>query len=234
MASQLILPNFSLFILAILFLGALQGSRGDFRYVEIENKATPALGGDRYIHDIGDEYTAMKVFNATDFAWEIFQENSTATRKSFTHIKVVIQDNLWGAFTEKNEIHIGALYIQNFTGDVKFEITGIIYHEVSLVWQWYGNGEAPEGLIDGIADYVRLKSGYVPYYFVKPGQGDKWDEGQSVTAYFLDYCDNLKENGSFIAELNGKMRYGYSDAYFVELLGKTVDELWSDYKAQYN
>jgi len=29
------------------------------------------------------------------------------------------------------------------------------------------------------------------------------------------------------------MRDSYSDNYFVELLGKTVDQLWSDYKAQY-
>lgn len=53
-----------------------------------------------------------------------------------------------------------------------------------------------------------------------------------MTALFLDYCDSLR-NG-FVAELNEKMRGGtYSADYFVELLEKTVDQLWSDYKVKY-
>jgi hypothetical protein len=36
-----------------------------------------------------------------------------------------------------------------------------------------------------------------------------------------------------VAELNNKMRTGYSAQYFVDLLGKTVDELWTHYKAKY-
>ena len=48
---------------------------------------------------------------------------------------------------------------------------------------------------------------------------------------FLDYCDGLK-NG-FVAQLNKQMRTGYSDQFFVQLLGKTVDQLWQDYKAKY-
>jgi hypothetical protein len=33
--------------------------------------------------------------------------------------------------------------------------------------------------------------------------------------------------------LNKKMRNGYSDQFFVELLGKTPDQLFTDYKAKY-
>jgi hypothetical protein len=33
--------------------------------------------------------------------------------------------------------------------------------------------------------------------------------------------------------LNKKMRSGYNANFFVELLGKSVDQLWSDYKAKY-
>ncbi|KAH0725792.1 hypothetical protein MTR67_003676 [Solanum verrucosum] len=113
----------------------------------------------------------------------------------------------------------------------EIEITGVLYHEATHVWQWNGNGGAPGGLIEGIADYVRLKAGLGSSHWVKPGQGNRWDQVYDVTAQFLDYCNSLR-NG-FVAELNKKMRNGYSDHFFVDILGKTVDQLWSDYKAKF-
>ncbi|KAL3834746.1 hypothetical protein ACJIZ3_009482 [Penstemon smallii] len=83
-----------------------------------------------------------------------------------------------------------------------------------------------------IADFVRLKAGYAPSHWVSSGAGDRWDQGYDITARFLDYCDTLR-NG-FVAELNKKMRDGYSDTFFQDLLGKPVDQIWIDYKARYN
>ncbi|XP_075095309.1 uncharacterized protein LOC142173587 [Nicotiana tabacum] len=136
------------------------------------------------------------------------------------------------AYASNNEIHISARYIQSYSGNVKREITGVLYHESTHIWQWNGNGRAPGGLIEGIADYVRLKAGFAPSHWVKPGQGDRWDQGYDVTARFLDYCNSLR-NG-FVAQLNKKMRNGYSNPFFVDLLGKTVDQLWRDYKAKFH
>ena len=67
---------------------------------------------------------------------------------------------------------------------------------------------------------------------MEPGQGDRWDQGYDVTARFLDYCDSLKPG--FVAQLNAKLKYNYSDNYFVQISGKCVQELWQDYKAQYD
>ncbi|KAL2933730.1 BTB/POZ domain-containing protein KCTD18 [Bienertia sinuspersici] len=36
--------------------------------------------------------------------------------------------------------------------------------------------------------------------------------------------------GGFVAQLNKKMKDGYSYSFFKDLLGKSVDQLWSDYK----
>ncbi|KAF6137707.1 hypothetical protein GIB67_023641 [Kingdonia uniflora] len=94
-----------------------------------------------------------------------------------------------------------------------------------------GNGQTPGGLIEGVADFVRLRAGYAPSHWMKAGGGDRWDQGYDVTAKFLDYCNSLKDG--FIAELNKMMRTGYSNDFFVQLLGRTVDQLWSDYKAKY-
>ena len=143
-----------------------------------------------------------------------------------------IDNDKLAAYASNNEIHASARYINGFSGDVKTEITGVLYHESTHIWQWNGNGQnTPGGLIEGIADYVRLKAGYAPSHWVQPGQGNSWDQGYDVTARFLDYCNSLSDG--FVAELNKKLKDGYSANFFVELLGKTVDQLWSDYKAQY-
>ena len=125
------------------------------------------------------------------------------------------------------------LYKQNYSGNVKTEITGVLYHEMTHIWQWDGNGKAPGWLIEGIADFVRLKAGYAPSDWAAPGQGNRWDDGYGVSARFLDYCNSLR-NGTFVTELNMKMKNGYSDVFFVQLLRKSVDRLWSDYKAKIN
>jgi hypothetical protein len=115
----------------------------------------------------------------------------------------------------------------------RLQVKGVLYHEATHVWQWglqdYGK---KSGLFEGIADYVRLKAGLAPGHWVKPGQGDRWDQGYDVTAHFLDYCSSLEPE--FVAEMNEKLKDGYSDDYFVQILGKSADQLWSDYKAKYS
>jgi len=111
-------------------------------------------------------------------------------------------------------------------------VTGVLYHEVVDVWQWglqdYG---AHPGIFEGIADFVRLKAGFAPGHWVQQGQGNRWDQGYDVTARFLDYCDSLKPG--FVALLNAKLKDGYDEDYFLQILGKNVQQLWQDYKAKY-
>ncbi|KAG6652526.1 uncharacterized protein LOC122309166 [Carya illinoinensis] len=197
----------------------------------VTNTAGNTPGGIRFDKEIGSEYSRQTLVSATNFIFGIFQQNNIADRKNVQKVSLFIDDRDGVAYTSNNEIHVSARYINGYSGNVKNEITGVLYHEMTHVWQWNGNRQAPGGLIEGIADFVRLKAGYVPGHWVQPGQGDKWDQGYDVTARFLDYCNSLK-NG-FVAELNKKMRTGYSANYFVDLLGKSVDMLWSDYKAKY-
>ncbi|KAD4179257.1 hypothetical protein R6Q59_022860 [Mikania micrantha] len=195
----------------------------------VTNTAPSTPGGVRFTNDIGVEYTTQILATASSFIWTTFQQNTEADRKNVARVSVFIDDMNGVAYTSNDEIHVSASYIQGYSGDVRNEITGVLYHEMVHVWQWNGNGQAPGGLVEGIADYVRLKAGYVPSHWVQPGQGDRWDQGYDVTARFLDYCNGLRDG--FVAELNKKMRGGYNNAFFVELLGKTVDELWADYKS---
>ncbi|KAK4345357.1 hypothetical protein RND71_035533 [Anisodus tanguticus] len=77
-----------------------------------------------------------------------------------------------------NEIRVTARYIENYSGDIKREITGILYHEITHIWQWDRKGQASRGLIVGISEYVRIKAGLAPSCdWVTFGHVDRWDQG---------------------------------------------------------
>ncbi|XP_004137102.2 uncharacterized protein LOC101216547 [Cucumis sativus] len=99
------------------------------------------------------------------------------------------------------------------------------------IWQWNGKGAAPGWLIEGFADYIRLQSGYIPSHWVPPGGGSNYTDSYDKTARFMDYLE--KRTSGFVSKLNQKLRDGFSLDYFVELQGKTVDELWAEYKAAF-
>ncbi|KAL2939171.1 Basic secretory protease [Bienertia sinuspersici] len=192
----------------------------------VTNNAASTPGGTVFANQIGEDYARQKLASATDFIWQTFQQDTnTADRKpGVDQVSLTIVPTLSAvAITSSNKVQVSAQYLGTFSGDVKEEFTGVIYHEMTHVWQWTGNGQGNPGLIEGIADYVRLKAGYIANGWVKPGDGDKWDAGYSVTARFLDYCDSLM--GGFVAQLNKKMKDGYSDSFFEDLLGTCLSGL---------
>jgi hypothetical protein len=217
------------FLSFLVTLAAIEGIHG-VDYV-VTNTARNTSGGIRFDKDIGCVYGKQALISATEFIWRLFGENDCADRKNVQKVSLFIDDMDGVAYASDNEIHVSARYINGYSGDLKREFTGMIYHETTHIWQWDGKGLTPGGLIEGIADFVRLKAGYVPSHWVQAGKGDKWDHGYDATARFLDYCNSLR-NG-FVADLNKKMKSSYNSTFFVELLGKSVDQLWSDYKAKY-
>ncbi|GMI83688.1 hypothetical protein like AT2G15220 [Hibiscus trionum] len=219
------------FSLLTLSLAAMHGTHAEAVEYVINYSSGNSSGGVRFKKEIGVANTLKTMSSATNFIWDIFQQNNPSNRKNVTKVTLFIENSDGVAFTVNNEIHVNANYLGNYTGDLRREFNGVVYHEMTHVWQWDGKGQTPGGLIEGVADFVRLKANYIPSHWVQPGQGNRWDQGYDVTARFLDYCDGLRHG--FVAELNKKMRNSYNAGYFVKLLGKTVDQLWSDYKAKY-
>ena len=218
--------------LANLLIAALIASTSSALQFNAINNATGTAGGAKFDSQIGLDYSKQVLSDASSFIWTTFNQQNEADRKKVDLITLIIDSYNGVAYTSNDEIHVGSDYIAGYSGDVKTEFTGVLYHEVTHVWQWNGQGKANGGLIEGIADYVRLKANYAPSHWVKPGEGQRWDQGYDVTARFLDYCNSVLKDG-FVAQLNAKMKDGYSDDFFQELLGKSVDQLWSDYKAYY-
>ena len=179
-------------ICLIIFLAALQMQATQAVEYNITNTALGTSFGLSFNVEIGMDCARETLEAATNFIWVIFKQQNESERKDVQKVSLIVEDIGGVAFTSDNEIHLSARYVANYSGDERREVSGVLYHEMTHVWQWDGNGEANGGLIEGIADYMRLKAGYVPSHWVKPGQGDRWDRGYDVTAYFLDYCESWR------------------------------------------
>jgi len=133
----------------------------------------------------------------------------------------------FGSHTEK-EIHLSLNHIKNSEARARDEILGVLIHEAVHCFQYNAKDTCPGGLIEGIADYVRLRAGYSPPHW-KRSCGGKWDAGYQTTAYFLDWVEKSCGEGS-VRRLNGLMKDSrYSDDLFVEVTGEEVAGLWELY-----
>lgn len=133
---------------------------------------------------------------------------------------------------EHKEIHLNLDYITQVSAEkVKHEILGVITHEMVHCWQWNANGTAPGGLIEGIADFLRLNAGLAPPHW-KRKAGDNWDAGYEVTGYFLDWLEWHKCGHGTVRRLNASMKNGDydEDKMWNEICGDNVQNLWKTYQ----
>lgn len=134
---------------------------------------------------------------------------------------------------DHKEIHFSTDYIASIKPPLlKREITGVIVHEMVHCWQWNGCGTAPGGLIEGFADWVRLRADLSPPHWKRTG-GDHWDAGYQITAWFLDWLEGKYGSGT-VPRLNHMLKdIKYEEeAYWGDQSGVhgSVQELWKEYK----
>lgn len=185
---------------------------------------------DDHSYEVGDIFEVL--IGATQAISSTFNQTEDLMKyNGVSFLADSFNDPLTIARTKGNLIRLNVDYLQHYRGDIQEEFAGVMYHEMTRVLQWTGNGTAPRGLINGIADYVRLKGGHTSKSWPMKGSGSRWDDGFAITAYFLEYCNDLKPG--FVANLNALMKDSYSEAFFVQLLGKSVHQLWGDYKLAY-
>lgn len=138
------------------------------------------------------------------------------------------------------EIHVSLDYVgKNCDQPLKFrdETIGVITHEMVHCFQHNCKGTAPGGLVEGMADYVRLKAGLAPPHWKKTKEeiGKKWDEGYQKTAWFLEWLEDHRGAGT-VSRMNETMgRCSYEeDKFWPELFGETIDTLWTRYVDSWN
>jgi hypothetical protein len=155
-------------------------------------------------------------------------------------LKFVVEDTDGVAYTlcggnDCGEMHLNAGYLKDVKdsgADVNKEIDGVLVHELTHVFQNAAGGP-PGWLIEGEADFVRYRAGYIP--LSNRHAGGNYDDAYQTTAFFFDYLErtypdfNWKLN-QFLAPATNPT---YSDDEFVTLTGKTVAASWSDYQATF-
>lgn len=134
---------------------------------------------------------------------------------------------------DHKEIHVSLGYIKGIGGDADraaHEIDGVITHELVHCFQYNGHGACPGGLIEGIADWVRLQCKLAPPHWDRKAKPESWDAGYQHTAYFLDYVEQLFGEGS-VQKINEKLRTEryIEESFWTGLFGAGVEELFEAY-----
>ena len=136
---------------------------------------------------------------------------------------------------QHKEIHFSSEYIASISPSRRsHEIEGVIVHELVHCYQHNGHGHAPGGLIEGVADWVRLGAGLAPPHWRRGEEvKGKWDAGYQHTAYFLQYLEERFGEGT-VRRLNEGLRTAkYEEkTFWTGVLGRPVEQLWEDYKKQ--
>jgi hypothetical protein len=135
------------------------------------------------------------------------------------------------------EIHFSLGYIKNCCAPDddarrRDEIVGVVTHEMVHCYQYNGFGTANGGLIEGIADFVRLKAGLSPPHWNRKDKPSSWDQGYQHTAYFLEWIEERFGEGS-VARINLALKGArYKERRFWNrLFGRSIKELFGDYSA---
>ncbi|KAK6224691.1 plant Basic Secretory protein [Colletotrichum tabaci] len=131
---------------------------------------------------------------------------------------------------DHKEIHFSMSYIAGIPAERRTdEIMGVLTHEMVHCFQYNAHGTCPGGLIEGIADWVRLNAHLSPPHWKRDASGN-WDGGYQHTGYFLDYLEARFGAGT-VRRINEKLRNRrYKEKEFwTELLGRPVEQLWKDY-----
>ena len=132
---------------------------------------------------------------------------------------------------EHKRITLSTEYIAHVAQQrVKEEILGVVTHEMVHCWQWAALGTAPPGLIEGVADWVRLRCDLSPPHWKQEADGT-WDAGYQHTAYFLNYLEQRFGTGT-VPRINATLRGERYDekSFWKGLFGREVASLWRDYR----
>lgn len=111
----------------------------------------------------------------------------------------------------------------------------VVTHEVMHVVQGYNYATVPFWVTEGIADYARAVFGVnnekAKWELLKPVAQSYYQEGYKITARFFFWLEEQYKL-EFVKELNAvSSAKAYTNSFWQEKFGKTVDELWEEYRA---
>ena len=202
--------------------------------LEYENRDTTAQG--QLFNDAVPD-PSQPVWAAAHATCRLLYRSATEVRP-VSKISLVVEDYAGVAGTAGNVIHLSTRYLKAQADrgvDLRLEITGILHFATSLVYENAGSNTtagAPAWLFVGVADFVRLESGYLDRG--QRAKGGNYDSSSQTTAFFLDYL--LGKSPSLVVDLNQRFSAtapDWNDDVFVTLLGSDLDSLWAEYQGTF-
>ncbi|EFJ25011.1 hypothetical protein SELMODRAFT_100569 [Selaginella moellendorffii] len=164
----------------------------------VASNASPASpGGQRFDAELGINGALSMMVDAIHYIQMAFAYSSPATpRKTVDTITFTLEDMPGVAYTYGSQFHLSASYVAGYTGEFQREMRSIVYHEMTHVWQWDGK------------DGNRAPSGLI----------------EGIASFItLSYVNDLRPG--FVTELNSKLATGWSESFFSDLTGKSVEQL---------
>lgn len=187
-----------------------------------------SLDGVKKLKEIMDPTLLLKFCVYTVIS--ILFDSPIGMRYYTVHFKIKNDNGV--AYTLGNTIVLNTNYIQRAFSSrniesFRKEIIGVMVHEMTHVFQ-FSNRQMPGGFVEGIADYVRLVSGYSEGTEKKtngpfvPGYGPP-------TSYFFKWLNT--NHNQFIKKLNQSAKNGWDiNEFSKSITHKTLDELWNIYQ----
>lgn len=155
-------------------------------------------------------------------------------------IHFVIDDHEGVAYASGSSIHLSTNHIQNFPdpADALLEFRGVMVHETAHLYQENG-GSSDGALIEGIADFVRIRVGL--YGDGRRNQGGGWDDAYTTSGFFFSWLagpceyhdDHHPQNDLDVGyRINQRMPDGKAAIQFEleQSFGTDIDSLWSQYQ----
>lgn len=146
-------------------------------------------------------------------------------------LQLVFESMETPALIEGTTIRISTTHlttIEDEGNDASEEVIGLLYFFLSHAYLEPAE-QTPSWLVSGLADYVRLKAG-----FIDPetqAAGGAATDGFRTTAFFLSWLNDSRAH--FVLDLNARLASNqapYSDAIFTDLTTQSLDELWAEYQ----
>lgn len=107
-------------------------------------------------------------------------------------------------------------------------------HEVTHLYQFDDGGG---GLVEGMADFVRIRAGH--HRLDRRGPGGAWTDAYTTSGFFFSWLagpGGLQPDGRVPFDpdigwaINQQMKDAWSEQVFEDRLGEDVDALWQQYQ----
>lgn len=112
------------------------------------------------------------------------------------------------------------------------EVVGVLVHEMTHAYQqsckYEGDGWS---VIEGIADAVRYREGFIDLSLRQPG--GSWADGYKTTGFFIAWITEHKDP-NFLYQLNQSVGQDYHwtwEPNMQKLLGVSVESVWEEYQS---